>query len=322
VAPALDARLYRKFWPIGRTLPAADRYAQGADWRPIEDHTVWENVELIASYWTLAGGAEPHTDREYSAFDFKDRVEACARAGFRGVGIWHADLLHTLQHRPLQEIKRILDDNGMTHVEIEFLGDWFLTGEKKKKSDLVKQDLLTAAQALGARHIKVGDFYHTDTPMPQVIDSFAALCQDAASYGTRIIYELMPFAMIDNLPDTLAMLTGAGQKNGGIIFDLWHLVKMGVPYEEIARFPLEYFFAVELNDGTFTAPWSLHEDTINHRRLCGDGEFDIRGFLDQVWKAGYRGPFGIEVLNKELRQRPLEELATRSFNTTMAQFSS
>jgi sugar phosphate isomerase/epimerase len=283
---------------------------------------VWENVELIASYWTLAGGAEPHTDREYSAFDFKDRVEACARVGFRGMGIWHADLLHTLQRRPLPEIKRILDDNGMKHIEIEFLGDWFLTGEKKKKSDLVKQDLLTAAQALGARHIKVGDFFHTDTPMPQVIDSFAALCQDAAAYGTRIIYELMPFAMIDNLPDTLTMLKGAGQKNGGIIFDLWHIAKMGLPFEEIARFPLEYFFAVELNDGTFTAPWSLHEDTINHRRLCGEGEFDIRGFLEHVRKAGYRGPFGIEVLNKELRRQPLEELATRSFHTTMAQFSS
>jgi sugar phosphate isomerase/epimerase len=280
------------------------------------------NVELIASYWTLAGGAEPHTDHEYSVFDFKDRVEACAKVGFRSVGIWHADLLHTLKHRPLTEIKRILDDNGMRHIELEFLGDWFLTGEKKKQSDLVKQDLLKAAEALGARHIKVGDFFHTDTPMPQVIDSFATLCRDAAAYGTKIVYELMPFAMVDTLPDTLTMLKGAGEKNGGIIFDLWHIVKMGVPYEEISRFPLEYFFGVEINDGTFTAPWSLHEDTINHRRLCGEGEFDIRGFLDQVSKAGYHGPVGIEVLNKELRKRPLDELATRSFNTTMAQFSS
>lgn len=279
-----------------------------------------ENVELIASYWTLAGGAEPHTDHEYSVFDFKDRVEACARAGFKGVGIWHADLVHTLQHRSLAEMKRILDDNGMKHIELEFLGDWFLTGERKKKSDLVKKDLLEATDVLGARHIKVSDFYHTDTPMPQVIDSFAALCQDAAAHGTKIIYELMPFAMIDTLQGALTMLKGAGAKNGGIIFDLWHLTKMGVPHGEISSFPLEYFFAVELNDGTFKAPWSLHEDTINHRRLCGEGEFDIAGFLDHVRKAGYRGPFGIEVLNQELRKRPLDELATRSFQTTMAQF--
>ena len=242
------------------------------------------NVELIASYWTLAGGAEPHTDHEYSVFDFKDRVEACAKVGFRGIGIWHADLVHTLKRRSLTEIKRILDDNGMKHIEIEFLGDWFLTGEKKKQSDIVKNDLLTAAEILAARHIKVGDFFHTDTPMPQVIDSFAALCKDAAAHGTKIVYELMPFAMIDNLPDTLTMLKGAAAKNGGIIFDLWHVVKLGIPYEEIGRFPMEYFFGVEINDGTFTAPWDLVEDTVNHRRLCGEGEFDIPGFLDQVAK--------------------------------------
>jgi len=278
------------------------------------------DVELIASYWTLAGGAEPHTDHEYSVFDFKDRVEACAKVGFKGVGIWHADLVHTLKRRPLTEIKRILDDNGMKHVELEFLSDWFLIGEKKKRSDIVKNELLNAATVLGARHIKVGDFLHTDTPMPQVIESFAALCEDAAAHGTKVVYELMPFAMIDTLQDTLTMLKGAGAKNGGIIFDLWHVVKLGIPYEEVARFPMEYFFGVEINDGTFTAPWDLVEDTINHRRLCGEGEFDVPGFLDHVWKAGYCGPVGVEVLNKELRKLPLDELVTRSFSTTMAQF--
>jgi sugar phosphate isomerase/epimerase len=281
---------------------------------------MWDDVELIASYWTLAGGAEPHTDHEFSLFDFKDRVEACAKVGFKGIGIWHADLVHTLKRRPLSEIKRILADNGMKHIELEFLGDWFITGEKKKQSDIVKNDLLTAADVLGARHIKVGDFFHTDTPMPQVIESFAALCEDAAALGTKVVYELMPFAMIDTLQDTLTMLKGAGAKNGGVIFDLWHVVKLGIPYEEVARFPMEYFFGVEINDGTFTAPWDLVEDTVNHRRLCGEGEFDVPGFLDHVGKAGYRGPVGIEVLNKELRTRPLDELATRSFNTTMAQF--
>ena len=281
---------------------------------------MWDDVELIASYWTLAGGAQPHTDHEFSLFDFKDRVEACAKVGFKGIGIWHADLVHSLKRRPISEIKRILADNGMKHIELEFLGDWFLTGEKKKQSDIVKNDLLTAADVLGARHIKVGDFFHTDTPMPQVIESFAALCEDAAALGTKVVYELMPFAMIDTLQDTLTMLKGAGAKNGGIIFDLWHVVKLGIPYEEVARFPMEYFFGVEINDGTFTAPWDLVEDTVNHRRLCGEGEFDIPGFLDHVWKAGYRGPIGIEVLNKELRKLPLDELVTRSFSTTMAQF--
>jgi len=98
------------------------------------------------------------------------------------------------------------------------------------------------------------------------------------------------------------------------------MVKLGISYEEVARVPLQYIVSVELNDGTFTAPWSLHEDTVNHRRLCGEGEFDIRSFIDSVQRAGYTGPWGIEVLSEELRKLPLEEVTTRAFETTSAQF--
>jgi sugar phosphate isomerase/epimerase len=277
------------------------------------------NVELLASYWTISAGL-PHTDREYSPFDFKDRVESAARAGFRGFGIWHQDLDHVLQKYSLQEMKRILDANGMKHVELEFLTDWFLDGERKQQSDVRRQRLLHAAEVLGARHIKVGDFYQEQCSLPQLIDSFAALCVEAADHGTRIGFELMPFAMIRSLSETLAMIQGAGAANGGISLDLWHIVKLGIPYKEISQIPTKYITSVELDDGTFQAPWSLHEDTVNHRRFCGEGEFDIHGFIRTVEQIGYDGPWGIEVLSEELRKLPLEELTTRSFSTTIKQF--
>lgn len=277
-------------------------------------------VELLASYWTIAGGALPHTDKEYSPFDFKDRVEAAARAGFRGIGIWHADLDHTLETRSLAEMRRILDDNGIRHVELEFLTDWFLEGERKKQSDKQKAKLLGAAEALGAHHVKVGDFFHEKYSMPQVTEAFAILCADANDRGTKIGFELMPFSMIDTLKDSMAMIEGAGAKNGGIIFDLWHIVKLGISYDEVAAVPGKYILGVELNDGTFQAPWDLHEDTINHRRFCGEGEFDVRGFIDSVRLTGYAGPWGIEVLSQELRKKSLEELTTTAFNTTAEQF--
>jgi sugar phosphate isomerase/epimerase len=277
------------------------------------------NVELLASYWTISGGV-PHTDREYSPFDFKDRVESAAKAGFKGFGIWHSDLDHVLEKRSLKEMKQILDDNGLKHIEIEFLTDWFLDGERKKKSDAQRARLLKAAEVLQARHVKVGDFFKEKTPMPRLIESFRALCADAAEHGTRIGFELMPFAMIDTLKETLEMVEGAGAKNGGICLDLWHIVKLGIPYEEVARVPQKYVVSIEINDGTFKCPWSLHEDTINHRRLCGEGEFDVKGFVSVMRKAGYAGAWGIEVLSEELRKKPLAELTARSFSTTMAQF--
>lgn len=277
-------------------------------------------VELLASYWTIAGGALPHTDKEYSPFDFKERAEAIARAGFKGMGIWHSDLAHILERRSLKEIKEILEGTGMRHLELEFLGDWFRNGEEKRESDIRKKMLMEAAEVLGAHHIKVGDFYKKKTPMPKLIESFAALCAEAEQHGTRIAFELMPFAMIDTLEESLEMVRGAGAKNGGIAFDLWHIVKLRIPYEQVAHLQEPVLMSVEINDGTFEAPWSLHEDTVNHRRFCGEGEFDVKAFVDCLLKAGYQGPWGIEVLSQEIRDKSLEYLTTHAFQTTMAQF--
>ncbi len=276
-------------------------------------------VDLLASYWTISCGL-PHTDKEYSPFDFRDRVESAARAGFTGFGIWHADLEHVLRKRTLKEMKQILDDNGIKYLELEFLTDWFLDGERKRQSDVCKARLLDAAEALQAHHVKVGDFYQQTTPMPHLIEAFATLCAEAAKRGTKVGFELMPFAMIQTLEDSLKLVEGAGASNGGISLDTWHIVKLKIPYDELRRIPSQYIISVELNDGTFECPWSLHEDTVNHRRLCGQGEFDVKGFIAAMQDAGYRGPWGIEVLSEELRKWPLERLTVQAFETTMGQF--
>jgi len=279
------------------------------------------NLDLLASYWTISCGL-PHGDKEYSPFDFRERVESAARAGFTGFGIWHADLEHVLRKRTLREMKQILDDNGIKHVELEFLTDWFLGGERKKQSDIWKALLLDAAEILQAHHVKVGDFYQQTTPMPCLIESFGQLCAEAAERGTKVGFELMPFAMIQTLEASLKLVQSAGANNGGICLDTWHIVKLKIPNHELRRIPSQYITSVELNDGTFECPWSLHEDTVNHRRLCGEGEFDVRGFIAAIQEAGYRGPWGIEVLSEELRKWPLDRLTTRAFETTRSQFSS
>ena len=281
------------------------------------------DVELLASYWTITSGAVPHTDHEHSVVDFETRVRAAARAGFTGFGLWHADLDHTLRRLALRDMRQILDDHGMRHVELEFLYDWFLEGERRRESDGLRRRLLTAAEALRASHVKVGDFFKTPTPMAKLIEEFSQLCADAAEHGTRVAFELMPFAVIDTIEDAVALVEGAGAPNGGIIIDLWHVVKLGIPYERVARIPRSRLHAIELNDGHLHPPpqWSLHEETINHRLLCGEGEFDVRGFVSTMRRAGYDGPWGIEVLNEDLRHAQVDELTRRAYETTLAQFT-
>jgi sugar phosphate isomerase/epimerase len=274
------------------------------------------NVELMNLFWTTAG-LYPG-EGEISRFDFKDRVEAAARAGFKGIGIWHTDLEHTMRLRGLKEMKTILDDNGIEHLELEFLTDWFLTGARKSESDSRKRRLLEASAALNAKHVKIGDFYNTPCTMEQIIEAFAALCKEAEDYGAIIGFEFMASAMLDNLEDSLKMVETVGAKNGGLVVDIVHVVRIGIPYEKISRIPPRYLINVELNDGTM--PGNPNHDSSGSRLFCGEGDFDIKGFIQSVNKTGYTGPWAVEVFSNDVAAMSLGEVNTKAFKTTMAQF--
>jgi sugar phosphate isomerase/epimerase len=274
------------------------------------------SVELMTLYWTTAGVFG--WDAEISRFDFKERVEAAARAGFKGVGIWHTDLEHDMLHRSLKEMKSILDDNGMKYLELEFLTDWFVDGPRKPESDGCKRRLLKAAETLRATHIKVGDFYNTPYSMPSLVESFAGLCQEAENVGTTIGFELMGSSMIDNLADAVTLVETVGAKNGGLILDIVQVENLHMPFDQIRRIPLQYLFGVELNDGAL--PGSPLYDASRTRRYCGEGDFDVRGLIQCVQQMGYKGPWAVEVMSEELAVQPLEVLNRRAFETTMAEF--
>jgi sugar phosphate isomerase/epimerase len=266
-------------------------------------------------FWTTAG-VYPG-DAEISPFDFKDRVEAASRAGFKGIGIWFADLENILRQRTLPEMKTILDDNGIQYLELEFLTDWFLDGHKKAESDRRKRLLLEASAALNAKHVKVGDFDNSPCSMPHLTEAWAALCKEAENYGATIGFEFMASSVINTWKDARTLVETAGAANGGLILDIVHVVNLGITYDEISRLPLQYLVNVELNDG-FPPGSPLHDPA--NRKFCGEGAFDIQGFINCVDNMGYTGPWAVEIFSKELTGWSLEALNTQAFKTTMAQF--
>lgn len=275
-----------------------------------------QNVELMNLYWTSAG-IYPGV-AEISRFDFRDRVEAAAKAGFKGIGIWHTDLEHILFNRTLKDMKAILDDNGIQYLELEFLTDWFLEGARKAESDSRKRRLLEASAALNAKHVKIGDFYNSPCPLPRVMEAFAGLCKEAEDYGATIGFEFMASARINTFEEARTLVETVGAKNGGLIVDIVHVINIGISYEALSQLPIQYLINVELNDGA--PPGSPHYDPSGARKFCGEGEFDIKGFIATVNQMGYKGPWAVEVFSPELVGWSLEALNTKAFETTIAQF--
>jgi sugar phosphate isomerase/epimerase len=251
-------------------------------------------------------------------FDFRDRARAFERAGFTGMGLFYTDLPHVVKQYGYAGMRSILADHGIRHLELEALIDWFADGERRARSDETRALLLRSAEALGAFQIKaVGDSI-TDYPQGRMTEALGALADQARDSGTRVSIEIMAGSNISNLTRALEIVEAADRPNAGILLDVWHIVRGQVPYADIARLPKKWIFGVELNDGSIRSAGTPFEDTVYRRRFCGEGEFDLAGFVDAARVAGYEGPFGVEVLSDRVRTMPLDELAPLAYQTTQA----
>src|SRR5205085_9865973 len=172
-------------------------------------------------------------------------------------------------------------------------------------------------EALRARCIKIApatDESSLDAAardMPSMIESFAALSREAAHYGSSIALEIMPFSNIRTIPTALELVSTDPQPNGGLYIDIWHLARGGIDYCEVAKIPQQFIKAVELDDTDRDVVGTLWDDTRFHRRLCGEGALDIPVFLKATRKAGYRGPYAVEIISREHRRLSLEDEAKR-----------
>jgi sugar phosphate isomerase/epimerase len=281
--------------------------------------------DLVGLYWTTSGPVEVHVGREWSLFDLRDRCEQAARVGFKGIGLWHADLEHVLETRTLAEVRQLFDDHGLEHLELEFLGDWFLDpgDERRRASDARRALLFGAAAELPAHHIKVGNIVGTECELPRIVEGYAELCADAARYtDAKIVYEFMPYDVnVNDIDTALAVVEGADAPNGGLALDTWHLGKLRLEPDDLRRIPPRFVSWVELSDGPYEYAEDRLDEVINRRRLPGEGEFPLVEYVSVCRELGYDGPWGVEVLSEELRNLPIEQIFERAYETTNAQLT-
>jgi sugar phosphate isomerase/epimerase len=238
------------------------------------------------------------------------------------MGLVHEDFVFNAKAIGYPAMKRLFDDHGIAHIEVEFLGDWFETGEKKTASDRIRKDLLEAAHELRARDIKcAGEMWTDQCDVSKMADAFADVCAEAQKIGVTIAMEILPMSNVRTLETARAIVDRAGQPNGGLCLDIWHFVRGGIDFTKIRTLPASIINSVELDDAPAAVRGSLWEDTLFHRLYPGEGDFDCPAFIAAIEQAGFRGFYGVEVINEAYRKLPLREQAERSFKGAMAQFS-
>ena len=265
---------------------------------------------LLATCWSSAGDAASDRADLRSPLDLRDRVEAAAAAGFTGFGLLSADLPAAEAKYGLDGIRSMLDDNGIVDLELEGIPYWW---DAARQDDTARRDVLRAAAALGARHVKVTPDGEDEPWDPgHWAARFAELAAHANDAGTRLGIEFFPWSNVKTLRDGLTLVEAAGNDTAGVVIDAWHVERAGTPVADLAAVPLHRIVGVELNDADAEVIGTLYEDTVHRRRYCGEGTFDLPGLVAALRAAGWTGPWGVEILSVEHRSLPVRDALRRA----------
>ncbi|NNN29199.1 sugar phosphate isomerase/epimerase [Streptomyces sp. S3(2020)] len=275
--------------------------------------------DVLATCWTTAGDTAPDRKDQRSPLNLRDRAEAAGAAGFKGFGLLYADLTEAEREHGLAGVRSLFEDNGLVHIELEFLTDWWTDGPRRAESDNVRRDLLRAAEVLGARHIKIGpDVEDEPWDLDVWAEEFATLATQADGVGTRLGIEFLPWSNIKTVHDGLRLVEAAGHPAGGLIIDVWHTERAHTPPSDLAKVPGSRIVGVELNDADSQVLGTLFEDTVRRRRLCGEGSFDLPGIITALRTAGWAGPWGVEILSDAHRSLTVAEAAEAAYGSAAA----
>lgn len=269
--------------------------------------------KLHASNWTHAGDIRPEPGRLASPLAIRDRIEACARAGFAGMGFIFEDVSAALQSYPAADIRSMLSANGISEIELEALTDWFSDDAS------LCDDAFHLADAIGATQIKVIGAFEGDVAPDDMVSGFARTCDRFGELGAKVVIELMKASNLDTLEKGLAVVVGAGRSNGGILIDSMHVVRCGMSLDAIAAMPRGTLLAVEL-DGVPDGPpdpdfWA---DMVDHRLQPDQGQFDNALLVRAARSAGFDGSWGVEIVSKAHRALTLDEAAMCSASAMRA----
>lgn len=249
-----------------------------------------------------------------SRHGFAARVEACAQAGYTGMCLHFRDYAEQRQAGFSDaELHTVLHRNGMRHVSIEFLTDWFMDGEAGEISRRNEALAFAAVKALGAKVLNVGpDLGERGIAQERMRTRFVELCRRADELGIVIALEIVAWGNVRDVDTALALIDGVA--NAGLVIDSWHVFRGDVPLEDLKRIPADRVLCVQVNDATALPSGTLATETMS-RKLCGDGAFDLQGFAGVLDRMGVDVPFSVEVISPQLAGRELADAATSSFNT-------
>jgi sugar phosphate isomerase/epimerase len=231
-----------------------------------------------------------------------ERVQAAVDGGYRGISLFPSDVRRA-RAEGLDDatLRSLLADNAIEVAEIDPLMSW-LPGVDPGQGTFAasEPECYEIAKNIGGRGINAVVFSPEHIPTETIVESFAALCGRAANEGLLVHLEFMPWTQIATARDAMEIAQLAGCENGGVMLDTWHHFRGPLSNDDLRALPVDRILAVQLNDAPKEAEPDVVDETLNRRRVPGDGDIDLPEVLRILRDGDSPAPLGIEVFCEDL----------------------
>jgi 4-hydroxyphenylpyruvate dioxygenase len=240
----------------------------------------------------------------------KEKMQACAIAGFDGIEIFEQDLVTS----PLtpEDVRKMAADLGLTLDLYQPFRDFDSVSEDLLAANLRRADAKFKLMArLGMDTILVCSNVATasidnDHLRVEQLSQLAALAGDQ---GVKVAYEALAWGKyVSDYEHAHKLVEAVDHPNLGTCLDSFHILSRNWDTAPIEAFNPEKIFFVQVADAPKLSmdvlSWSRH-----FRVFPGEGQFELAKFMGHVVRAGYTGPVSLEIFNDVFRQSDVERTA-------------
>ena len=257
---------------------------------------------------------------------FETDIADYAAGHCRAVELWLGKLETYLESHSTGDVRRLLEEIGVTAPVASFQGGLLDTqSEKRRESwDHFARRLKLCAE-IGVQTLVVAvDLYQplSQQDFERVKVSLKQAAEQAAAANVRIALEFQAAATFCNNLQTAAWLVGEiGHSSLGLCFDLFHYYTGPSKSEDLAHLIAGNLFHVQLCD---IAGIARELATDGDRVLPGDGDFQIEPIIERLRAIDYRGYVSVELMNPQIwaiSPRSFGEIAMTALRKVLGQAS-
>ncbi|GIW99214.1 MAG: xylose isomerase [Pirellulaceae bacterium] len=248
-----------------------------------------------------------------SSLSVEQQISLTAEAGFDGIELWLRDIQRFVeQGGKLSELRRMLDDSGLTLESAIAFGAWIAEDEARRREGLeqCRRDMETLRELGGTRIAAppAGATQGEKLSLDAIAERYATLLEVGRSVGVVPMLELWGFSVnLATLPEILYVAAAANDADACLLLDVYHLYKGGSDFQNIGLVPAAKMPCLHIND--YPATPSRSEIRDQDRVYPGDGVAPLTHILQSLAQGGFRGVLSLELFNRSYWQQAPEQVA-------------